>query len=120
METLTCPKCQGSMRTYERSGITVDQCAECRGVFLDRGELERLVDAEAAFNSPTAPPQPPIPPLPPQPQQPQQPRYEERRYEEKRSDDRRYDPDRRYDNDRYSNQQYPRKKKKSFFEELFD
>jgi Zn-finger nucleic acid-binding protein len=102
------------MRTYERSGITVDQCAECRGVFLDRGELERLVDAEAAFNSPTAPPQPPVPP------QPQQPRYEERRYEEKRSDDRRYDPDRRYDNDRYSNQQYPRKKKKSFFEELFD
>jgi Zn-finger nucleic acid-binding protein len=110
METLTCPKCQGSMRTYERSSITVDQCTECRGIFLDRGELERLVDAEAAFNTPAAP----VPP------QPQQPRYEEKRYEEKRYDDRRYDKDKRYDNDRYGNQQYPRKKKKSFFEELFD
>ena len=35
------------MRAYERSGITVDHCAECRGIFLDRGELERLLDAEA-------------------------------------------------------------------------
>jgi len=34
------------MRQYERSGITVDQCSECRGIFLDRGELERLLDAE--------------------------------------------------------------------------
>ena len=34
------------MRQYERSGVVVDQCTECRGVFLDRGELERLVDAE--------------------------------------------------------------------------
>lgn len=44
--TLVCPKCQGAMRSYERSGITVDQCTDCRGVFLDRGELERLVEAE--------------------------------------------------------------------------
>jgi Zn-finger nucleic acid-binding protein len=36
------------MRSYERSGITVDQCTECRGIFLDRGELERLLDAESA------------------------------------------------------------------------
>ncbi len=47
---LTCPKCQGAMRTYERSGITVDQCTECRGIFLDRGELDRLIDAENAFH----------------------------------------------------------------------
>src|SRR5690242_3126430 len=44
---LTCPKCHGPMRSYERSGIVVDQCAECRGVFLDRGELEKLIDAES-------------------------------------------------------------------------
>ena len=37
------------MRQYERSGVTVDQCLECRGIFLDRGELERLVDAEQAW-----------------------------------------------------------------------
>jgi Zn-finger nucleic acid-binding protein len=46
---LICPKCGGQMRAYERSGITVDQCAECRGVFLDRGELERLIDAEGSY-----------------------------------------------------------------------
>jgi Zn-finger nucleic acid-binding protein len=47
---LTCPKCQGAMRTYERNGVHVDQCTECRGIFLDRGELERLIDAETAWH----------------------------------------------------------------------
>ncbi len=101
MESLTCPKCRGELRTYERSCVTVDQCSDCRGIFLDRGELERLVDAELRYNAP-----------------PQPPRYEDT----KKYDDRRYDDDRRrYDDDdrRYGNQ-YPRKKKKSFLEELFD
>ena len=47
---LTCPKCHGPMRTYERNGVHVDQCAECRGIFLDRGELDRLIDAENAWH----------------------------------------------------------------------
>jgi Zn-finger nucleic acid-binding protein len=47
---LTCPKCHGPMRTYERNGVHVDQCTECRGIFLDRGELERLIDAENAWH----------------------------------------------------------------------
>lgn len=34
------------MRTYERNGVVIDQCEECRGVFLDRGEPEQLLDAE--------------------------------------------------------------------------
>lgn len=63
---LTCPKCEGSMRSYERNGIQIEQCRECRGIFLDRGELERMIDAEAAYTPPAAPPQP-------------QPRYEEER-----------------------------------------
>ncbi|MPZ94339.1 MAG: hypothetical protein GEU96_05330 [Propionibacteriales bacterium] len=54
MTTLTCPKCHGEMRSYERNSVTVDQCSDCRGIFLDRGELERLVDAEGRFHS-TAP-----------------------------------------------------------------
>jgi Zn-finger nucleic acid-binding protein len=37
------------MRQYERSGVHVDQCSECRGIFLDRGELERLIDVEASW-----------------------------------------------------------------------
>jgi uncharacterized protein len=57
MPELVCPKCQSEMRSYERNGVTVDQCTGCRGVFLDRGELERLVDAETAFyDRPTEPP----------------------------------------------------------------
>jgi uncharacterized protein len=61
---LHCPKCAGEMVTYERSGIHVDQCRECRGIFLDRGELERLVDAEsngAGWAGPTMNPPAPIP-----------------------------------------------------------
>jgi Zn-finger nucleic acid-binding protein len=46
------------MRTYERSGANVDQCVECRGVFLDRGELERLINAESTFYEPTPAPVP--------------------------------------------------------------
>jgi Zn-finger nucleic acid-binding protein len=52
---LTCPKCHGTMRTYERNGVHVDQCSECRGIFLDRGELDRLIDAENAWHGGTRP-----------------------------------------------------------------
>ncbi|MDI1459384.1 zf-TFIIB domain-containing protein [Catellatospora sp. KI3] len=47
---MTCPKCHAPMRQYERNSVTIDQCTECRGIFLDRGELERLVDAENAWH----------------------------------------------------------------------
>ena len=58
--TLTCPKCTGAMRAYERNGITIDQCTECRGIFLDRGELERLIEAEDVhYGGPTAEERPP-------------------------------------------------------------
>ena len=52
---MICPKCEAEMRSYERNGIMIDQCTGCRGVFLDRGELEHLLDAEAKFNTPAAP-----------------------------------------------------------------
>ncbi|MFB9234600.1 zf-TFIIB domain-containing protein [Plantactinospora siamensis] len=71
MQPLTCPKCRGAMRQYERSGVTVDQCDECRGIFLDRGELEKLFEAETQWNSQHAAPPPgvpgPPPPVSPQP-----------------------------------------------------
>ncbi|MFG1949632.1 zf-TFIIB domain-containing protein [Micromonospora sp. NPDC048830] len=87
---LTCPKCHGDMRQYERSGVVIDQCGECRGIFLDRGELEKLFEAEANWNrqqaaaAPTSaqPAQapggyPPPPPPPPahQAHPPHQPGY---------------------------------------------
>jgi Zn-finger nucleic acid-binding protein len=60
---LVCPKCHGAMRTYERNAVTVDQCVDCRGIFLDRGELDQLLDAEAAYNQ-SAQPTPPAPATP--------------------------------------------------------
>ena len=52
---LVCPKCQGAMRTYERNGVNIDQCVDCRGIFLDRGELEQLLDAEAMYDQSSQP-----------------------------------------------------------------
>jgi hypothetical protein len=34
------------MRTYERGGLILELCEDCRGIFLDKGELERLIDVE--------------------------------------------------------------------------
>lgn len=44
---MNCPKCTAPMRSYERNGVTIDQRSECRGIFLDRDELEHLIDGEA-------------------------------------------------------------------------
>lgn len=43
---LTCPKCGGVMRTYARGGLVLELCEDCRGIFRDVGELERLIDVE--------------------------------------------------------------------------
>jgi len=37
------------MVTRDRNGIMIEECRECRGVYLDRGELERLIDAESQY-----------------------------------------------------------------------
>jgi Zn-finger nucleic acid-binding protein len=93
------------MRNYERNEVMVDQCNGCGGLFLDRGELERLYSAESAFyesKSQPAQPQPaPAREAPPHSHQPppHQPRYD--------------------DHSQYRSK--PRKsKKRSFLEEFFD
>ncbi|WP_084799068.1 zf-TFIIB domain-containing protein [Actinosynnema mirum] len=45
---MICPKCQDLMKTITRGAVHVDQCENCRGVFLDGGELEQIVAAERA------------------------------------------------------------------------
>ncbi|WAL65296.1 zf-TFIIB domain-containing protein [Amycolatopsis cynarae] len=37
------------MRTVNKNGIHIEQCEGCRGIFLDRGELEQIVGAESAY-----------------------------------------------------------------------
>ena len=44
------------MDSYERNGVLIEQCGECRGVFLDRGELAHLISAEASFDTRSTPP----------------------------------------------------------------
>jgi uncharacterized protein len=46
---LNCPKCGAPMRTHRRNAVTIEQCTVCHGIFLDRGELERLISAESSF-----------------------------------------------------------------------
>lgn len=41
---MNCPRCnKPTLKEREREGITIDICQECRGIWLDRGELERLI-----------------------------------------------------------------------------
>jgi Zn-finger nucleic acid-binding protein len=109
------------MRSYERNGVTIDQCTNCRGLFLDRGELERLVDAEGAYYEREAaaagPPRGSAPPP---------------------SRERGYDRDRDSDSDRYREPSlrdyfgghggghgghhggHRKKRRKSFLDDLFD
>ncbi len=43
MPLLLCPNDNGPMQTVQRSGIEFDICPTCRGVWLDRGELEKML-----------------------------------------------------------------------------
>lgn len=47
--TLECPQDEGTMLVaVDRNGVTIDACPRCRGIWLDRGELDKLIDLEAA------------------------------------------------------------------------
>lgn len=48
---MVCPRCDAELIERERSGITIDFCTSCRGVWLDRGELENLINREQTYYS---------------------------------------------------------------------
>ncbi len=49
---MQCPACKDSVLTMtERSGVEIDYCPKCRGVWLDRGELDKLVERGGAMHS---------------------------------------------------------------------
>lgn len=62
---MQCPKCRAPMQSFNRSGVQIEQCSGCRGIFLDYGELEALSRFEAQWS------QQPAPPPAPQGQSPQ-------------------------------------------------
>jgi len=98
MPLLMCPNDSSAMQTMERSGVQFDMCPSCRGVWLDRGELEKLMEAATADGRAAAPATQQAYAPPPQqpPQQPHQPwgsggsayRDDHRRDDRYRHDDR--------------------------------
>lgn len=101
---MKCPNCNETLLITERHQVEIDYCPSCRGVWLDKGELDKLLAFAAEQNDRT------------------EPSYQERKENyiqephQNRYDDR-Y-KDQKYDQ-RYSSHQHPRKKK-SFLSDFFD
>ena len=94
---MPCPVCKVPLVMSDRQGVEIDYCPQCRGVWLDRGELDKIIERGSVAAS--APP----PGNPPQQQQPgyqQQPQGYAQPYG-------------------YSQHKH-HKRRKSFLEELFD
>jgi uncharacterized protein len=51
-DLLLCPTCKTALSIADRSGIEIDFCPSCRGVWLDRGELDKILDRSAATMPP--------------------------------------------------------------------
>lgn len=82
----------------DRQGVEIDYCPKCRGVWLDRGELDKIIE-RGAVQGPVAPAR----------QQYQEPDYPPQQY------------DKHGNKDSYNQGGYPRKKRKeSFLGDLFD
>ena len=104
---MLCPVCRVDLVMSERQGVEIDYCPRCRGVWLDRGELDKILERNAAeLGADRAPSAPPVSP----------PTPEYRREQEYRREHYRHDDD--DDHKRYGHGKPYRRK--SFLEELFD
>ena len=45
---MNCPNCSTTLLISDRQGIEIDYCPQCRGIWLDRGELDKLIERSAA------------------------------------------------------------------------
>jgi Zn-finger nucleic acid-binding protein len=55
---MQCPIDGAQLVMTERSGVEIDYCPQCRGVWLDRGELDKIIERSAAQAAPPPPPPP--------------------------------------------------------------
>lgn len=119
---MLCPVDQAGLLMMERSGIEIDYCPTCRGVWLDRGELDKLIEGGGGGRAETG-----------RPgeramgsggdqlyKQDDRPRDDDRsRPDERYRPDDRYRSDERYSSDdRYKYEK--KKKKEGFLKDLFD
>jgi hypothetical protein len=44
---MSCPVCRVPLAMSDRQGIEIDYCPQCRGVWLDRGELDKIIERSA-------------------------------------------------------------------------
>jgi uncharacterized protein len=110
---MKCPVCDVPLSISSREGVEIDFCPQCRGVWLDRGELDKVIERASASLAPARSPGG------------DRERYDDDRREAPRYDDRRDDrrDDRGYDDrrdDRSHDGRPPKKKKRSFLEDLFE
>ena len=111
---MRCPVDNETLVMADRGGVEIDYCPKCRGVWLDRGELDKIIDRSlgGAAAAPAPTPQaatqhhasPATPVYQPEPRAPQGYREDDRR----RRDD---------DDDDY---RYKKKRKESFLGDIFD
>lgn len=97
---MNCPVCAVELKITDRQGIEIDYCPNCRGVWLDRGELDKLIE-RVAFEGRSV--------SPPRAESQSNPKPKRRRDEYDDDDD--YDP--RYEDRR-------RRRRGSFLDNLFD
>ncbi len=113
---MKCPADETELKMTERQGIEIDYCPQCRGVWLDRGELDKIIDrASPPSAQPQQTPEAYVRPTPAAPQRvPDQRGYQD---DDRDYAERRYrDDHRHYDNDYYRK----RKKRSGILGELFD
>lgn len=97
---MKCPQCNVDLSMTDRQGIEIDYCPQCRGVWLDRGELDKIIERSVPADGQTN--------VQPAPQPPQHPQYREEYRHERHHDSGHHD----YDHKKH--------KKESFLGDLFD
>ncbi|HEY8597312.1 MAG TPA: zf-TFIIB domain-containing protein [Thermomicrobiales bacterium] len=130
---MNCPACNVPLSMSDRQGVEIDYCPRCRGVWLDRGEIDKIVEREVAAYGPlTRRDVAPGTHEPPfyrddRPVEREGYRYDpyprdrdDYRRDRDRDDDRRDDDDDRRGDYRGGDYRKKKKKRESFLEDLFD
>lgn len=119
---MRCPVDNETLVMADRNGVEIDYCPKCRGVWLDRGELDKIIEraGEGAAQPKAAAPVPPPPAAqgyapPPPPHPPQGQPYPPQGYARGG-----WDSDDRNDDDYYRRHGHYPKKKKSILRDIFD
>jgi Zn-finger nucleic acid-binding protein len=122
---MRCPTDGAELVMAERQGVEIDYCPSCRGIWLDRGELDKILDRAAGMpaGAPAAAPTP-DPRFAGYPPAPAPGGFPDRGDDRRRGgypDERYRDDDRRYDDRRDTRHPYGRKKKReSWLGDLLD